>query len=241
MAWRVVAERGRPRRVAFLLGTPRCGSWHLLDLLNSLPEVDLGGEALNPRLVNGPSPLVRGPRSALLHLRLAVWSRRGPVVGSKILLPQLAAAGLTPGDLVRGFPDARYVVLYRRSSGDQYVSWLLAQATGRWRSKSGTQPDSLPTVRVDPDAFIRWCESQSTLYRSVLATPGIAERALVVAHEDVRDDPVGVLTTQVCPFLGVEAGPVTTQLEKLNRRSPDEVVENHSEVAGLLAAARLEL
>lgn len=235
-AWRL---RDRPRRVAFLLSTPRSGTWHLLELVNSLPDVDLAGEALNPSLTTGPSPLVRGPRTAITHLRAVVGAREAPVTGAKLLLNHLERLDTTVGHVADAFPDARFVVVVRRHLGEQYVSLEVAKQTGRWRARSGDAAFT-GTIEIDRERFLRYCEHRRAQFSRLLAEPAVAERGLVVVHEEVRERPQEAVDTQLAPFLGVASGPVASRFVRQNRRPLSEVVANHDEVADLLERERLE-
>jgi len=135
------------KRAFFMLSTPRTGSHMLVDYLNSIPGVSFSGEVLQPLM---PEGLPLGPPAAALrHIAYSLNNCRQTVCGVKLHGEHLAAHGLRVDDLRRHFPLARYIVLYRRSLADQYLSLLIAMSTGRWTYKNKTELKSFRKIVIN--------------------------------------------------------------------------------------------
>src|SRR4029079_9095197 len=127
--WRCPNASFRP---VFVLATARSGSNLLVDYLSRLPGVECGSEVLCTRRPFVISPRQQNPRATLTHIARSLGSLRAPVRGCKLMLGQLVNCRLSL-DLIDGaFPDARYIILYRQSLAEQFLSRESALLTGQW-------------------------------------------------------------------------------------------------------------
>lgn len=225
------------RRAVFVLATARSGSYLLLDLLNSLDGVSLGGEVLNRDAPFGPSRLVRGPRTAALHLRAAVWSRSSPITGAKLLLGQMESAGLDLRSVMDLFPGGRFVLLYRQSLADQFLSLRAAERTRQFQAGAGETVREPGPLRVDLADFDRFRRRIEALNTAAVETPGFRASATTISYEELAADPCGVVDRRLRPTLDLPAGEVRVSRVKLNTRPKSDMVENWAEVATELQAA----
>jgi LPS sulfotransferase NodH len=249
--WRAAERRLAPlpapgigeRVPVFVLSTARAGSHHLTGLLRGLPGVSVRGEILNPKSIpRWLQPAVRNqamrftsrPR-ALAYVARVLAAMPGPVCVVRLLPSHLARAGISAQDLHEAFPDALFLVLYRRSLAAQYVSWRISRSTGRWASWGENRFEPFAgKIAVDPEEFRRWCESERSDYAGFLAAPGVAKRGIVVCHEDLVADPAGVLAARVLPRLGIRASAASSPWRKMNTRPLSDVIENYEAVRALL-------
>jgi LPS sulfotransferase NodH len=249
--WRAAERRLAPlpapgigeRVPLFVLATARAGSHHLTGLLRGLPGVSVRGEILNPKSIpRWLRPAVRNqsmrftsrPR-ALAHVARVLAAMPGPVCVVRLLPSHLVRAGIGVEDLHQAFPDALFLVLYRRSLAAQYVSWRISRATGRWASWGENRFEPFAgKIAFDADEFRRYCESTRADYARFLAAPGVAKRGIVVCHEDLVADPSGVLAARVLPRLGIPAAAVASPWRKMNTRPLSDVIENYASAHALL-------
>ena len=219
----------------FVLATHRSGSNLLVDYLNRLAGVRCQSEILCPTLAVGPRSSRLSSRQALLHMRRSLHLATTPIRGAKLMLDQLNLYRLSLDALDAAFSRPKYIVLYRQSLAEQYLSRKSAKATDQWVLKQG-QDRKQVRVQVDPDELRRYCETVKQSYRKILEHRWLAERAVLVSYEELTADPDGWLSGHIAPLLGVPAGKPETCLRKQNTRPIAERVANHGEVAALLAS-----
>lgn len=228
----------RERHPVFVLSQPRTGSSLLMSYLRSIPDADFASEVLNPHKLFGLRVKLTSKRAVIRHLAHSMNHCRGRLCGGKIHLQHLAQRGMSLADVDRAFPTARYLVLYRRSLLEQFVSLKLSEATRSWKWRADYHPP--PCLRLDPEELHAFCEENQRWYREVLDTPRIVSRALVIAYEDLAEDPQRLFDRKVFPFLSIASAPVFTRVHKQNVRPHEEIVENLEEIRRLVPRDVLE-
>jgi LPS sulfotransferase NodH len=219
----------------FVLATYRSGSNLLIDYLNQLPGVWCYGEALAPQLAIGPRRADLPPAAALGHLRRSLQAVKSPVRGCKLMLEQLADCKLSAGEIAAAFPGAKFIVLYRESLAEQYLSGRSAHATKQWLVPRG-QVARRARVTVDPAELTRFCEWMRRSYSAVVSDPVVARHGTLLSYEELTSDPQRCLTERIGPLLGILSIEPQTRLTKQNPQSLAERVENYAEVAELLTS-----
>jgi len=221
----------------FILATCRSGSNLLLDYLRKLPGVSGHSEVLCPLLPIGPTRARLHSRQAIEHIRRCLQTNRTPIRGCKLMLHQLANCQVTLTDLDQAFPGAKYIVLYRESLAEQFVSQKLAEATQQWLLKPGEHQKQSRIV-IEPAALRGYCDAMRAAYCELLNHPGLAERSAIVSYEELTADPMSCLRQSICPLLGLPAIELATQtqLRKQNTQGFAERVANYQQVAALLAS-----
>ena len=217
----------------FILATCRSGSNLLLDYLRQFPGIAGHTEVLCPLLAIGPTRAKLRPVQAIRHIRLSLQTKRLPIRGCKLMLHQLANCQVTMPDLDRAFPRAKYLILYRESLAEQFVSQKLAETTQQWLLKPGEQQKQ-PRIVIQPGDLQWYCNSMRSAYGNVLQHPGLAERSAILSYEELTTNPAACLREAVCPLLGLPPAPIQTQLRKQNTKGFDERVVNYAEVKELL-------
>jgi len=229
----------------FVLSMPRAGSNMLLDYLRCFPEIEVRGEVLNPNVTEGIRDRWVSTAGVLRHVRRYVYGVKPGKAGRrlstvKIHLPQLEARGMTVDDLRAAFPTARYIILFRESLGDAFVSRLRAFRTGQWLVREGQQRVEA-TVRVERPDLLAYLEAMRASYAALAARQWLTECSVHVGYETLAREPQKVLDETICPFLGVRPVPVRTTLQKQNTRPLEQVVENYDEVRDLLVGPSARL
>jgi LPS sulfotransferase NodH len=234
--------RSRPDKLVFVVATARTGSRLLVSYLNNVPGVRLHYEVLNPELKTGLRRRFVSKRTVLRHIDHSVRTRDARVGGAKFLLPQLSLHRISLDDLHRAYPRSTFIILYRRSLAEQFVSLEIAAKTRQWHSR-GEEDGFRGFVRIDIDKFRRFANQVREYYGSALSPPWIREFSILVSYEELAGDPQRLFDEGIFPFLGIPPTRVVTDLHKSNTRPLEEVVANYEEVAHVLAGkeAKLEL
>lgn len=236
LRWKCRSGRA-PEGVAIILTTGRTGSNLLRSFLNSMPGVALAPEVLNPAMRDGISWDDTDPADALDHVRLSVAASGPEVGGCKLMLYQLHELGISLEEVGAAFPDARFLVPYRESLVDQYVSLLRGRASGVWSQKRTRR--ETPPVRFDVEGFKEFAIGQRRQFRRISRSEALVGRALPVGYERLAADPRPAME-RVCEFLGLEPRAVSTDLVKQRTRSIARSIDNHDEVADFLGAPEIE-
>jgi LPS sulfotransferase NodH len=224
-----------PYQAVFVLATHRCGSNLLVDYVHRLPEVASHSEVLCHTLPFGPHKPRLSPKRALGHIARSLHTLRTPLRGCKLMLDQLANCKLTVDDLEKAFPGAKYLILYRQSLAEQFLSREAAKATQQWVLFDG-QERKQARVWINPAELRDYCDRMRRAYRDLIATPWLSERAVLLSYEELTADPAWWLENEICPLLGVPPTAPQTCLRKQNIQPLAERIENYREVAALLAS-----
>ena len=222
-----------PYQPFFIIATARSGSNLLVDYLNQVPGVQSLWEVLCHKVTEGPFRCRLPPKRALRHIRYSLQTLNSYTRGCKLLLYQLANCKLTLGSLETAFTGARFVVLYRESLAEQFVSFRSAVETNQWALYSGQKSKRARPV-IYPAEFEQYCAGIRQRYEKVLAHPSLCERGTLLSYEELADDPARCLRERICPLLGVPAIEPRTTLCKQNPEPLADRVANYSEVATLL-------
>jgi LPS sulfotransferase NodH len=224
-----------PYQAVFLIAGARSGSTLLADYMSQLPGVESLSEILNWFAPIGPKKRLSS-QDAIQHIHLSMQTRRAPYRACKLMVRHLANYQLTLGDLDAAFPGARFIILYRQSLVEQFVSQCLARATNQWVLLPGEERKRA-SVTVNPADLRRYCEETRRGYEEVLAFPALAERGAILSYEELTADPARCLRERICPLLGVPAIEPKTMLCKQNPQPLAERVVNFSEIAALATSA----
>lgn len=223
----------RPYTPLFLVASFRSGSNLLMDYINQLPGVECRGEVLCPSIPIGPRRACLRPAAAVRHIQYSLQGLKTPVRACKLMLDQLANCRLSIRDIDAAFPGARYVILYRQSLAEQFVSFKTALVTRQWILRAG-QPPKHAKVTVDPAELRAYCDKTQSAYRELLCQTWLEQRAVLFSYEELISQPAYRLGKQICPLLGVCSLQPATRLCKQGIQPLDQRVENYREVAALL-------
>ena len=225
--WKYHRHRSE-KEPAFILTTRRTGSNLLLDYLNSVPGVSFAPEILNESMYYGLPSRGVPKKAALRHIRHSVNASPQRVCGAKFVAVHLRKHMITPEDLLELYPQARFIVLYRRSLLEQWVSLKIAEKTDVWQWTKNFKPPL--HIRVEPEEFKEYCRSAKAFYASLLRYRFYG-RWTVLSYEDLVEDPQGVFNDSLFPFLGCARARVHSRMVKQNTRALRAVIENYEEIA----------
>lgn len=223
----------KPYQPLFVIATWRSGSNLLLSYLNQQPGVSALSEVLLSTIPMGPSRDCLPPEKAIGHIRLCLQGEKTPIRGCKIMLHQLANCGLVMDDLNAGFPNAKYVILYRQSLAEQFLSHKIAEATSQYVLARGqTRRDA--KVVVNSHELRTYCDDVKQRYHEALECRWLAGKSVLLSYEELVDEPQYWLQEQICPLLDVPFATLEMRLQKQNTRPLAEQIVNYREVAALI-------
>ncbi len=226
-------RRHVPYQPLFLVATCRSGSNLLMSYLAQQPGVAMLSEVLSSQLPIGPRRDCIPPATAISHIRYCLQGEKTPVRGCKLMLYQLANCRLTLDDIHAAFPAAKYIVLYRQSLAEQFVSHQQALATRQYLLPDGEAAKQSEVV-IDSAELRRYCDEIRRGYCEVLRHSWLADRAILLSYEELIADTGLWLEKRICPLLGVQYRAPQTRLRKQSTQPLADRVANYREVSSLL-------
>jgi LPS sulfotransferase NodH len=233
-----------------VLSTQRSGSTWVVDMLESHPRVvayselfmhggdgtpKWGGEKDLPywqTYSRGKGRLAR-PYWLWRYLGQAFRERPGvDAIGFKLMYSQLTRISrpLLPALWMK---RVRIIHLIRRNALDVVLSKEAGAARGgRLHAREGNQVEQV-RLNLDTETLLR----RMTLHERAIAGARVRFKRVglpytEVVYEDLAADESGFAS--LFEFLGVEAAPVSSSLQKLNPTSHEELIENYGEVRDAL-------
>ena len=219
----------------FLVGTPRVGSHFLRTFLNSHAEIDLGAEILLPGTFYGLPQRYKGEK-VLRHMKKLACLSGGKVRGFKMHFQQLKNRGISLRMMDEAFPQAKYLVLYRRNLFEQACSEALANHLGSWiRRKQGDKV--YEPVTIDSE----WLQAKIQEYQGAYAAlteeaPWMEFRSLPVCFERLLEDQNGA-SRELLKFLGLPHQSLSGATIRQRDRPIREYLLNFDELAHLVSPA----
>lgn len=212
----------------FIICSRRTGSNLLLSYLNSSPLVSFAGEILNWDMYYGLRRKFISKRAVLRHIRHSINDCQKTICGAKLLKLRLEVHHLTIADLQTIFPEAKFIILYRKSLFDQYISLQIAETTKQWTWNSGFK---LPKeIVIDPPIMQKFSQGTKNFYNNILNSPGIRERSAIISYEELTADPQRIFDQKIFPFLGIPSFGISTQMKKQNTKNPWEIIKNYKDI-----------
>ncbi len=212
----------------FIITTRRTGSNLLLDYLNSIPGVSFAPEVLNKSMFYGLRRGFAGKSTALRHIAYSINACSERVCGAKLIMSHLHNYQISMEDLKRIFPNARFIILYRRSILDQFVSLRIAEITDTWQ---WTKDFDLPSsIKIDVRELLNFCRRIKWFYQDLLSREWLKERSIVLSYEEFARSPQDLFERTLFPFLGLPVFPVSCTLRKQNTKELREIVSNYEEL-----------
>lgn len=175
------------------------------------------------------------------HLRRTLLTQQGPLCGAKIFAWHLDAYGMTPADVERALPGARYIILYRASLADQYYSYVIAYQTDTWRLKPGQRYTDPGPVRLDRGKFEAFCVRIRRAYELYLACPEVRRSAIIIRYEDLKASPQAIFDETILPHLGARPRPVRAGVRAIPHLPKEQGVLNYAEVRDIWEDPRYRL
>ncbi|WP_094359931.1 sulfotransferase [Mycobacterium marinum] len=222
-----------------ILTQPRSGSQHLVNLLNTHPNIICHDEILNPGYRHGHHTDNLDEHN-LFNTMFVNYpnpdNKTNPAaIGWKILGGHLNYRPFTFKNLLN-WPNIHIIVLERQNQLECIRSEAQAITRRRWKV---TKPPKgqLPTVHLDPTTTLRWLRESHTFYTQLR---GIPNHMHWLHYEDLRDNQTATLAP-LWPFLKVEPpGPIKTNTYRQETRTLAETITNLDEIRATLAGTKYE-
>jgi len=227
----------REKQPLFVLTRQRTGGNMMLGYLNSIPEVSMAHEFLNPKFYYGFVPRPNARDALMQHVRRSLNGLPGEICGCKILPGQFKKHGISLDDFHEVLPDAKYIVLYRREIFKQFVSLKIAHTTNQYVTNDKGNIKRAKIV-VDLDELEAFYQVNNSEYESVINHPALQGRSCLVAYEDVAAHAQEVFDNDLFPFLGVPPVKIATSYVKQGKKSMAETVENYNEIEAVIGKYR---
>ena len=215
----------KEKEPVFVIAKRRSGSNLFLSYLNSVPELNFcPPEPLNSEMYYGIPRKNISKKAILNHLAFTLNDSPTKICGFKMLFFRLKKYALTLDDIRTRFPNAKFLILYRRSQLEQFVSLKVAERTDRWLwTRDFKLPDSL---RLEVGEFRDFCAQNREYYHQLFQFPWLRTCARVIAYEDLTADPQRVFDEKVFPFLRLRSFPVSTSMVKQVSKPIEKFLEN---------------
>jgi len=237
--------RRLPKHFFFILTTQRTGSTLLVQYLNSTEIISVHNELLNPLYRYGFKlhclPWIRREsaikKKALFHIACVLNDTEHELCGTKLMKDQLEANHITIEDLHEYFPSAKFIILYRKSLADQYVSLLTTRTIGAFTRSVNEYNESefIRQLVINPQDLLKYYEEIRSFYLNILAYRGIIENAIIIEYEELAKNPNGVFADRIFPFFNLLRVRISTNLAKQITQSLFKSVKNFDGVKNLIS------
>ncbi len=218
----------KEKESVFIIATRRTGSNLLLDYLNSIPNVSFAPEILNKSMAYGIRRRLISKKAVLRHIDYSINNCKYKTCGTKLIMAHLEYHQITLEDLKHRFPKARFIILYRRSILDQFISLKIAEATDTWH---WTDQFCLPSsIRVRVPTLLDYCRKIKGFYETLFSHEWLKERSIVLSYEALVESPQEIFKQTVFPFLGLSDSRIAAAAKKQNTKALHEIVQNHKEL-----------
>jgi hypothetical protein len=126
-------RKNKPHQALIVIGSARCGSNLLVQLLDSHPQITMKNEVLSPWTITGLGAEYEdvSQTQAVRHLIRCIQHTKTEVSGVKLLQRQAKYFWLTPQVLSQKLPNAYFVLCYRRSLLETVRLWSAGRPDGR--------------------------------------------------------------------------------------------------------------
>ena len=196
-------------------------------------QLQLGPHFLRPTFA---APLFSSKSVCLSYISQCLLALDSNICAVKFQYEHLQLGGISPSDLHEAFPNAKFVVLYRRSLAHQLVSDVMRHATGEagWRANHKHR-ESRQMLRLSAAKIRSYFEAVRAINEEWLELPFLADHGTVVCYEDLCNNPQDAFERAIFPLLALAPVTVTNnRFQKQTNRSIEDIVENYEEVADLL-------
>jgi len=216
----------------FVIAEARSGSNLLIDYLRSIPGVVAAEEVLNHKSSIGLRRRCISKAASLRHIKYSM-AMGGDISVCKLAPHHLKWHHLSVRDIAHAFRNAKFLVLYRHSLIEQYVSACRLRITGEERYRRHGERFQ-QTILIDPDHVIEYCRRTRSAYQQVTNDTCTNVSMVSLSYEDLADHPQQVFDELICPFLGVDRVEVKTRMKKQNNLKLEDSIANYEDVANLL-------
>lgn len=212
----------------FIIAMRRTGTHLLLSYLNSIPNVFFATEILNRDAFYGLRQRFISKKAALKHILYSIYYCQSRLCGAKLIRIHMENHKLSLTDLIKLFPNAKFIVLYRKIVLEQYLSLKIAENTDTWGL---TKDFKLPlSIHIDRNELAAYYASTKKYYEELIKDPCLKGRSILLSYEELANEAQTTFDKRIFPFLGLSSFPVSSQVMKQTTKKPREIVENYEEI-----------
>jgi hypothetical protein len=219
-----------------LLSEGRTGSTLLLEMLSKFPKSKMHLEPLaHASVLSRISWHDPSPNKALNYLKTILTNPLFNIVGSKIHIGNLKHHYIGYRRLQNTFPDAYWIILYRKSLLDQYISSIKGLASNQWhRTNTQAASTGYAKVYIKPDELASFCDLIKSYYRELLDSPIKSSNTIIIDYESLTNNVNGV-RSKLKNFLSVSTlMPYSTQYKKMSVLPANKIITNYNEIKPLI-------
>jgi len=173
------------------------------------------------------------------HIVYSMNHCRDKISGAKLFQSHLEKCGASLSGVKKHIPNARFIILYRKSLLDQFLSYKIAQVTSHYSYKHDFKLP--PFVHIVHSELYAFCEAMKGLYTRIFEHAWLKDCSVVISYEELVVAPQKIFDDLIFPFLGLDSVPVTTTMKKQNTKSLEEIIVNYAELEPLLSEPWLRL
>ncbi len=229
----------RPKDPVFIVASRRTGSNLLVDYLQSIPGISFQSEILNARMFYGIRSRFISKKAVLRHMAHSIHYNEHRICGAKLILKHMQTHGIVLDDLKSIFPSVKFIILYRQSILDQFISLKIAEKTNVWQwiDNGFVIPDSIDVDVWELNAFR---EEIKAFYKNIFAASWVMDRSVVISYEELVADSQGLFDRIIFPFLGLPASKISSITKKQNYKKPSEIVAHYEAIKNIISEESLK-
>ena len=167
-------------------------------------------------------------QAVLRHIAHSINYCQHRVCGAKLIKVQLESHGIVLNDLKTCFPKARFIILYRRSLLDQFVSLQIAEATNTWQWTNKFRLP--PSVTIQAPKMLAYCETMKKFYRDIIKPDWLKECSVMLSYEELVSSPQKTFERKMFPFLRLANSPVFSHTKKQNTKKLHDIIQNYPDI-----------
>jgi LPS sulfotransferase NodH len=226
-------KAGIKKNPVFIVGSPRSGTSLLADYLKNLPEISLAGEVLNGNFLYGIRAKYATRDETLKHIRYSIFNKHRKTVVVKLFFFYFRLYKFEIDEINKMFPNAIYIIIYRSSIADQYVSWETAKKTNIYNVQYKLDFNKRK-ITIDKNDFIAFIKNEKNDYNNLINKDWIQKKSIIISYEELSQNPQSVFNKKIFPFLDIPNKSIKTKLRKLNPESLKNRVDNYESVKNLI-------
>ncbi len=158
----------------------------------------------------------------------SIYYCRTRICGAKLIRIHMQNHQLVPADLIQLFPNARFIILYRKNVLEQYLSLKVAEMTDSWGMTNNFKlPSSVP---IDREELAEYCQMVKGYYEGLVQDPCLKDRSILLDYEELATEAQAMFDRVIFPFLGLPSTPVSSSLQKQTTKKPSQIIKNYEEI-----------
>lgn len=225
-----ICNKEEVEKLFFVIATGRSGSNMLIELLNSIDDVQMRMELNTPdnEQVDSDTGIKRVSSFLMSPKYIPKDKLDYTITGCKFLDTHLWMCNLDEEALSQFQCDVKVIHLYRKNILDQFLSLKLARKNNKWIStdkSDGTYKDY--NIEVDIEEFKLFEKRTKSKYSQYVDK---FPSAYIVDYESLASDPQRVFDGGLFDYLGVPSQIIEFRTSKQNKKTKEYIISNIKDV-----------